>query len=362
MPATVHYASVAFDRLEADATLPAKFLRLLDLYPLPEMVKDRRVALKMHLGGGLGYSTIPPLFVRLLVRKLKEAGGQVFVTDTYWALEDAVARGYTPEVLGAPLIPATGSNDRYLYKVPVDYRSLQEIQVAGEIHDAEVLINFSHVKGHGCCAFGGAVKNLAMGCVSAETRSQIHALEGGLEWRADLCTHCEACIRACRYGANRFTDEGEYRITYHHCRYCQHCANACPQGAITLDPQGFHHFQEGMALSTQSVLAGFAPERVLHINLLLNITYVCDCWGLTTPALVPDIGLLASHDVVAIEQASLDLIKAENLIMQGVPRGKLVGSEGHLFERLHGKSPFIQLEALQRRGLGRREYELVEVS
>ncbi|MHB0856471.1 MAG: DUF362 domain-containing protein [Anaerolineae bacterium] len=361
MPATVHFASMAYDRLDPDATLPAKFKRILARYPLEEMAQGKRVAVKMHLGGNLGYSTIPPLFVRILVQALKEAGGEVFVTDSNWGVDGAAARGYTREVLGAPLIPVAGLGDRYFYPKPADYRDLQEIRVAGEIHDADVLIDLSHVKGHGCCAYGGACKNLAMGCVTGETRSQIHALEGGLAWDEDLCTHCEACIDACKYGANRFTEEGRYEIRYHDCHYCQHCANACPQGAITLDPNGFDHFQEGMALATRAVLDTFDPTRVLFINLLIQITYVCDCWGLTTPALVPDIGLLVSRDIVAIEQASLDLIQIEDLIRQGLPAGKQIGTEGHLFQRIHGKDPFVQLDALARHGLGSRVYERVEV-
>ncbi|MHB1295404.1 MAG: DUF362 domain-containing protein [Anaerolineae bacterium] len=361
MPATVHFASMAYDRLDADQTLPAKFRRILALYPLEEMVQGKRVAVKMHLGGNLGYSTIPPLFVRILVQALKDAGGQVFVTDSSWAVDGAAARGYTHETVGAPLIPVAGLGDRYFYAKPVGYRSLKEVRVAGEIHDADVLIDFSHVKGHGCCAYGGACKNLAMGCVTGDTRSQIHSLEGGLMWDEDLCTHCESCIDACRYGAARFDDEGRFHINYHNCHYCQHCANACPQHAIKLDPEGFHHFQEGMALATHAVLDTFDPARVLFINLLINITYVCDCWGLTTPALVPDIGLLVSRDIVAIEQASLDLIKPEDLILQGLPRGKQLGSEGHLFQRIHGKDPCVQLDALARQGLGSRAYERVEV-
>jgi uncharacterized Fe-S center protein len=361
MSATVHFASVAYDRPEADATLPARFMRVLARYPLAKIVKGKRVALKMHLGGELGYSTIPPLFVRLLVQALTKAGGQVFVTDNHSALGEAVARGYTPEVLGAPIIPATGLADRYFYPVPVEYKTLREIQVAGEIHDADVLVDFSHVKGHGACGYGGACKNLAMGCVTGETRSNIHALQGGLIWDGDLCSHCETCIESCRYGANRFTEEDVYEIDYETCHYCQHCANACPQGAIALDAAAFADFQEGMALSTQAVLASFAPERVLFINLLLHMTYLCDCWGFTTPPLHPDVGLVASQDIVAVEQASLDLIHYEELMPLGLPKGRAIGDHGHLFERIHGKDPFVQVRALERRGLGTREYELVEV-
>ncbi len=361
MSATVYFASVAFDRIDPDATLPARFLRVLERYPLTDMVKGRRVAVKMHLGGNLGYSTIPPLFVRLLIQKLKEAGGDVFVTDVPWATTEAVARGYTAEVLGAPILPATGRADRYFYPVPVEYKSLREIQVAGEIRDSDVLIDLSHVKGHGACGYGGACKNLAMGCVTAATRSQIHALQGGLTWQEDRCTHCESCLEACRYGANRFDEQGTYHIDYEACHYCQHCANACPEGAISIDAEAFADFQEGMALSTRAVLSSFAPGRVLFINFLLHMTYLCDCWGLTTPALLPDIGLVVSEDIVAVEQASLDLIRVEDLIWQGLPKGKRIGSEGHLFQRIHGKDPFVQVRALERYGLGTRQYELVEV-
>ena len=95
MSSTVHFASVAFERLDAQATLPAKFQHLLALYPLSETVKGKRVATKMHFGSNLGYSTIPPLFTRLLVQALKDAGGRVFLTDTEWDCAQAVARGYT---------------------------------------------------------------------------------------------------------------------------------------------------------------------------------------------------------------------------------------------------------------------------
>ncbi len=361
MKAEVQFASIAYQKLEANSTLPAKFLRLLGKLPLAEMVKDRQVAVKMHLGGNLGYTTIPPFFVRLLIQKIKDAGGKPFITDLNWDIPGARDRGYTEEVVGAPLIGATGLNDRYHYKHPVSYRTLKEIQVAGYIEDADVLINFSHVKGHGACAYGGACKNLAMGCVTHQTRSDLHELEGGLTWQAGKCTHCNACIKACRYGANKFNEDQTYEIFYHHCVYCQHCANACPQRAITLAPESFLHFQEGMALATKAVLDTFAPDKVLHINVLTQITMLCDCWGFSTPSLVPDIGIAASADIVALEQACLDLIKTENFIPGSLPAGRELVEGKHLLEKVHAKDPFVQVKALERHGLGTREYELKEV-
>jgi len=94
---------------------------------------------------------------------------------------------------------------------------------------------------------------------------------------------------------------------------------------------------------------------------LTSITALCDCWGLTTPSLVPDIGIMASNSIVEVESASLDAIKIEDLIPVGVPSNLTLGDKGHLFERLHGKDPYVQLDKLAEQGLGSREYELVEV-
>ncbi|MDZ7837863.1 MAG: DUF362 domain-containing protein [Actinomycetota bacterium] len=155
-----------------------------------------------------------------------------------------------------------------------------QVQIAGHIQDADVLIDFSHVKGHGVCAYGGACKNIAMGCVTRKTRGDIHALEGGINWNKDLCDHCYACVDSCRYNANKFDDDGNYEIFYHHCTYCQHCIDVCPNEALTLEGKKYEDFQEGMAIATQKVLETFEPDSVYYINFLLNITILCDCWGL----------------------------------------------------------------------------------
>lgn len=361
MPSPVYFACISADKLEPGSTLPAKFLRLLDRFPLAEMVRDRTVAVKMHLGGELGYTTIHPLFTRLLVGRIKEAGGRPFVTDLNTDIATAKDRGYTEETVGAPLVAATGLFDRYYYPHEADFGNLRQIQVAGHIEDAEVLINFAHVKGHGDCGYGGACKNLAMGCVTRKTRGDLHSLEGGFHWDADKCLHCEMCVQACRYKANRFTEQGAYEIFYHDCVYCRHCAVACPQGAITVSAEEFANFQNGMALATKTVLDTFTPDRVLHLNVLTNITILCDCWGFSTPSLVPDLGIAAATDLVALEQACLDLIKEENLIPGSMPKGRELVPGKHLFERIHAKDPFIQVAALERHGLGSRGYELIEV-
>lgn len=358
----VYFADAFTERLEAGASLPAKFERMLKALPLSDMVNGKSVAIKMHLGGNLGYTTIHPLFVRILVSAVKNAGARlVFATDTNHSVAGAKARGYTEEVIGCPLVATSGLFDKYYYSRPVDFRTLKEIQVDGHIHDADVLIDFSHVKGHGACGYGGACKNIAMGCVTGKTRADIHALEGGLTWNSELCTHCRLCIESCRYGANRFNDKDEYNIFYHHCTFCQHCANVCPAGAIKLDPRGFENFQEGMAICTKEVLDTFEKGRTLFINVLTNLTILCDCWGFSTKPFVPDIGIMASDDIVAVEKACLDSIKVENFIPGSLPKGRELREGKHLLEMIHAKDPFVQLNALQRYGLGTQDYELVTI-
>ena len=365
MAAELLFARYAPKTLEPDRAIGAKWERLLDRLELAGTVKGKRVAVKMHLGGGGGFSTIHPYFVRRLVGKLKEAGcAEVFVTDMPGNVRDAANRGYTAETLGCAILPVAGSADKYLYtrKIEPAFRTLTEVHLAGEVMDADVLVDLAHVKGHGACGFGGASKNLSMGAVTGTTRGDIHRLEGGLDWSKDKCTRCRKCVEHCPNGAMSFTDAGELEVFYHHCKYCQHCVLICPERAIRMVGGRYKDFQQGMALTTAAILDAFRPDRALFINLLMDITVWCDCWGMTTPQLVPDIGILAGRDIVAIEQASLDLIRAEDLIPGSLPPGWKLRRKGtHLFDRIHSKDPYEIVRALAKLGAGNPKYRVTEV-
>ena len=362
-PAEVLFASSDVERLDANASLPAKFERMLKQLPMERVCKGGTVALKMHLGGHLGYTTIPPLFVRILVQKIKDAGARsVFVTDGVGSAASAVARGYTAEVLGAPIIGAAGAGDKYFYKRKVRYKTLREVQVCGNLVDSNALINFSHFKGHGDCGYGAACKNLAMGGVSGGTRGALHHLEGGLVWDRKRCVACKRCVEACERGAARWSDERkQFEIFYHHCVYCRHCMLVCPKGAIRITGGGFVPFMHGLALAAKEVLRTFDPKRVLHINVLTQITMMCDCWGLSMRPLIPDVGILASEDLVAVDKASLDLTCDGQPMPGSLPKGRRLVAGRHLMERIHGKDPYIQIARLKAVGLGTSEYRLREI-
>ncbi|HEY3320019.1 MAG TPA: DUF362 domain-containing protein [Planctomycetota bacterium] len=363
--AKMWFARYAPINLEPKNSIGAKWPRMLDAINLRPIVEGKRTAIKMHFGGGTGFTTIHPIFIRKLVEAVKAAGAkEVFATDLPWAVRSGAERGYTPETIGCPMVSATGTSDKYVYRVPVDppIKDFKEVELAGEIVDADALIDLSHVKGHGAASFGGASKNLSMGCVSGRTRTALHSLEGGLEWDSKKCTRCKICQENCPNDAIKFTKDGNFECFYHNCKFCQHCVLICPKQGLKMAGGAYETFQQAMATTSSKVLDTFDPKHVLFINFLMNITIYCDCWGMTTPNLVPDIGILASQDIAAIEQATLDLIKHEDLIPGSLPEGLDPRDSGHLFERIHGKDPFILIEHLARLRNGKRTYAMKEVS
>ena len=362
MSSQVTFCSARPKELRPEATLPALLDRMLSKWNFKKRFASKRVAIKMHLGGGLGFSTIHPLLAGRVVKAVKDAGGKPFVTDSPGAVLSAKDRGYTSETLGCPLLPVAGLSDKYVHERRVNFRTLKTVALAGEIVDADAMIVLSHGKGHGHSGFGGAIKNLAMGCVDGPTRGQIHRLmSAAFEWDASKCTGCLLCKDNCPNEAITFKN-GKISLSDHACKYCMHCQLACPKKAITIDQSGYRHFQKGMALTTREVLRTFDPENVLFVTALLQITPFCDCWGFTTSSLVPDIGIVAGDDITAVETAALDLIKAENFIEGSLPSPLKRTGKGHLLEQIHGKNPFIQIEECIKLKMGDGKYKLTEIS
>jgi len=343
----VYFADIAIEALEGNKTLPAKFKRMLKKFALAERVKDKSVGIKMHLGGGIGYTTVHPFFVRMLVDELRESGAkQIKVMDGDPG--PGVVRGYTPQTLGCPIVSCFGESGRYTYREKIGFKHLDEAIFGGEAVDCDFFIDLSHVKGHGDCGFGGALKNIAMGTVPGETRGKLHSLEGGLKYDKSKCKFCLKCKESCRTDAIQ-PDKEKKIINFflHNCTYCQHCEMICPEGAIKMEGRRFEDFSKGMALVTAAFLKKYKPENLLFINFLMNITVFCDCWGFSTASLVPDIGMLGSSDIAAIDTASLDLIDKEKVLPKGLPPGrKLVEKGKHLFEKIHGKDPYLMLNYL----------------
>jgi uncharacterized Fe-S center protein len=370
MPSKVFFGSPRQARLEAKETLPAKLDLIINKLHLRERVKDETVAIKMHTGNNMVYSTIHPVFVRRVVQAIKDGGGKPFVVDVNWDAAGAEQRGYASEVIGCPVYPTAGPDEKYFYEHERPYKSIQSWRVAGLIQDATFLVNFSHIKGHPSCGFGGAFKNLALGCMVGKTRSEMHdVMHFDPYWFPEKCPDDamrQKIIAACPFEA---IVEDKKRPGYLHlhpeqCNQCGRCLQVAPPGSLKIDAVNFHSFQEACATAVDVVLSTFAREKVTHLSLATQITPVCDCFGFTSMQILPDAGVFGSDDIVAIDQAVLDVTGKTTLIEENLPTSMEVHTrEGHPFRWLHGphKDPYVVVEYAEKLGLGSRAYELVDV-
>ena len=166
MPSKVFFGTARQARLEAKETLPAKLDLILEQLHLRDRVDKETVVIKMHTGNNMVYSTIHPVFIRRVVQAIKDGGGKPFVVDVNWDTQGAEQRGYSAEVIGCPVYPAAGPDEKYFYEHERPYKSIQKWKISGLIQDSSFLVNFAHVKGHPSCGFGAAFKNLALGCLA----------------------------------------------------------------------------------------------------------------------------------------------------------------------------------------------------
>ncbi len=369
MTSTVYWGSPRQAQLDASETLPAKLDLILDKLDIRQRVKDQRVAIKLHLGGNVGYSTVHPVFIRKVVQAVLEGGGKPFVTDLPHAVESAHKRGYTAETLGCPLYATTGIDGKWVTAHPYDYCQMTEFYMGGAIEEASFLIDLAHVKGHPVTGWGAALKNIALGCMDGRTRSAMHDVSHYepyffKEKCPDEATRV-AIRESCPYGAIVDDQEDPGGLHLHHfkCNQCMRC-QAVANGAFEIQRGAFMAFLEVCNISAKLVLDTFEPGNTTFINLATQLTPVCDCFGFTGMPVLPDVGVFGSDDLVALEQATLDMLADKPIIEENLPgMMEIVSRDGHPWQWIHGpyKDPNEQLVMAEQIGLGSREYTLVDV-
>ncbi len=370
MPAQVFFGSPRQSRLDAKETLPAKLDLILEQLHLRDRVKGETVAIKMHTGNNIGYSTVHPVFVRKVVQAVKDGGGKPFVTDVSWDAEGAEQRGYSSETLGCPVFPTAGVGEKYFYAHRRPFKNIQDWKLAGMIEDASFLVNLAHAKGHPSCGYGGAIKNLALGCMIGETRGAMHdAMHFDQYWFPEKCPDAatrQRIVEACPHNGVVIDkdDPTQLHMHFEECNQCGRCLQVAPPGSLKIDPVNFHAFMEACAISVDLVLSTFAKEKATHMVLATHMTPVCDCFGFTSMPILPDAGIFGSDDIVALDQAVLDATARTLLIEENLPASMEVHTrEGHPLRWLHGpyKDPYKVTEYAERLGYGTRTYELIDV-
>lgn len=326
-------------------------------------------AVKIHFGEKGNDSFINPVFVRQITDKIKECSGKPFVTDTntlysgsrHNAVEHlitAIEHGFDYSVIGAPLIISDGLKSENYCEVEINKKHFRNVKIAGDIEKADSMIVMSHFKGHEMAGFGGSIKNLAMGCAPAAGKKDQHSTRPVVN--ENKCVGCKKCEEVCPVNA-AVVSAGKSIIDSDKCIGCGECMTVCPVKAIKLDwSVELKEFTEKMTEYAFGA-ANNKKGKVGYINFLMNITPDCDCVPWSDAPIVPDIGILASNDPVALDKASLDLVN------------KQLGFEDSLLRcnHQHGKDKFkglrentfgdIQIVYGEEIGLGNSNYNLIEI-
>jgi len=366
-------AEVFFSDLRARSEAENKVTRLRRLFSeagFPQLIRERDLtAVKLHFGERGIDTFVSPVLVRAVVDRIREAGGRPFLTDTATLysgsrsnavdhLTTAVLHGFDYSVAGAPVIIADGLRSTHVVEVPVQGRHFSRVLVAGDIAAADSMIVISHYKGHNLTGFGGALKNLAMGCAPAAGKREMH-LAKAMAAEAE-CQGCGTCIAVCPSGALSLT-AGTMAVDRDRCIGCGECMTVCPDGTLEFDWEvDLPPFIERMMEYALGAFQG-KKRRIGFYNLLLSVTPDCDCVPWSDAPIVPDIGILASTDPVAIDAASLDLVNSGI----GLPRTLLRHGHDRGGDKFRGIWPHTdgeqQLRYAEHLGMGSRTYRLVRL-
>ncbi|MDD4004010.1 MAG: DUF362 domain-containing protein [Elusimicrobiaceae bacterium] len=353
-------------------SMPAKLEKLFDAADFSACIPAAGlVAVKMHFGELGGHLFVNPVFARAVVDKVKHCGGQPFLSDTNTlysgSRKNAVVHartaslhGFGPAVTDAPVVIADGLLGRDERLVEIGLKHFKQARVASAFVEADALVVLSHFKGHIMAGFGGSIKNLAMGCASVAGKREQHSTRQQVV--PEKCAGCGLCAEACPEKAISVSGRKAF-IARELCIGCGECMTVCPQGAIDLDwATDIGEFSERLTEYAYAAAKPFAQKgRAAYFNFLLNITPECDCVPWSDAPIVPDIGVLASKDPVALDQASFDLVRdSAGLQNTALHAGHACGQDK--FKALAGNTmPEAPLAYGEKIGLGSRAYELIRL-
>ncbi len=351
--------------------LHAKLLRLVDCCNLEGQVRaGDLVAIKLHFGEKGGHAYIRPTFVRKVVDRVRELGGKPFLTDSSTlypgqrkeavsALNCAIENGFAYAVVNAPLIMCDGLRGHSARRVPVAGGILDSVDIGMEILEADSLITLTHFKCHELTGFGGAIKNLAMGCSSREGKLEQHS-NVAPQVAEKYCNACADCFTACAHEAIRMI-EGRARIDADSCAGCGRCITACERQAIQVQwNEQAELVMKKMVDYARGAIDG-KQGKLLFINFVTQVSPSCDCYGHSDAPIVADIGILASTDPVALDQACADLVNQA----AGLPNTALAAGHAPGCDKFRSVYPDIDwettLEQAEKLGMGSRSYEIVKL-
>jgi len=336
--------------------------------------QDKYVAVKIHFGEWGNLAFLRQQYARVICDYIKSKGGKPFLTDcnTLYAgyrhnaldhLDCAYMNGYNPLATGVHSIIADGLRGTDEREIPVEGGEyIEKAKIGSAIAEADIIISMTHFKGHMSAGFGGVLKNIGMGCGSKKGKMEMHS-HGTPHISKKKCIGCGMCVKNCNYSGVSVIDKIA-TIDETKCVGCGHCFSFCPKGAIACKwDEAEDIMNKKIAEYTKAVLFG---KPSFHISFINNVSPDCDCEPTNDIPIIPDLGMFAGFDPVAIDQACGDMANKAEMI-EGSKLDKKCHEHHHdededIFHIIHPDSRWqVCVEHAEKLGIGTSDYELIEI-
>ncbi|MCF0165955.1 MAG: DUF362 domain-containing protein [Bacteroidales bacterium] len=372
MKSKVYFSNL---RTKPGLSLPKKLERLLKAAGIENIDwKDKFAVIKIHFGepGNLAY--LRPQWADTLARYISRLGGKPYLSDSCTLYSggrsngvdhiiSAMSNGYNPIQVSAPVVIADGIKGDNVAEMPVPGgKHCSTAKIGRAIADADIVVSLNHFKGHEQAGFGGCLKNIGMGAASVAGKLFLHsACQPSIN--KDQCIGCGQCVKYCSHDAAHLVNR-KAEIDYSKCVGCGQCVAMCqPRACGVGSYNDSKELNEKIAEYTLAVVNG-KPQ--FHISLIVDVSPECDCWGHNDSPIIPNIGMAASTDPVALDQACADLC----LKTAPLSKGTILEDLGHghcnhgddVFHLAHPDTDWrTSIAHAQAIGLGSADYELIEV-
>ena len=369
MASKVYFADL---RADVHENLQQKLTRLMKTAGMGDIdFQDKFVAIKLHFGEPGNLAFLRPNWARTVADFVKERGGKPFLTDcnTLYVggrknaldhMDSAMLNGFNPMTTGCQIIIGDGLKGSDEVEVPVvggEY--VKNAKIGRAVMDADVFISLTHFKGHEEAGFGGCLKNIGMGCGSRAGKMEQHNA-GKPHVAQKYCIGCGQCRKICAHGAP-IIENGKAHIDHDRCVGCGRCIAVCPKNAVQINwDETTINLKRKIAEYTKAVVDG---RPCFHISLVIDVSPNCDCRPENDMAIVPNVGMFASFDPVALDMACVDAVNAQTPLRGSAADDAHAKAHVHdHFQRLHPDTNWRScLEHGEKIGIGTREYELIKI-
>lgn len=350
--------------------LPQKLKRLIKTAGMADNIdfQNKYTAIKMHFGELGNLSFLRPNYAKVVADLVKSQGGKPFLTDcnTLYVgsrknaldhLDTACENGFSPFSTGCHVLIADGLKGTDELLVPVDGDYVKEAKIGRAIMDADIFISLTHFKGHESTGFGGTLKNIGMGCGSRAGKMEMHNA-GKPHVITENCISCHACAKNCAHDAISFPEKKAF-INHDRCVGCGRCIGVCPVDAVETDNDESNDILNCKIAEYSKAVLKDRPS--FHISLVMDVSPYCDCHPENDIPIIPDVGMFASFDPIALDAACADAVNR-----QPAAPGSLLEKHGsHHHDHFTDTHPDTNWKSAiahgVKIGLGNDEYELIKI-